>query len=179
MELAVVDHRVEELNARIGNRLFPSSSISGGGVNPRLFRPVPLQTKYELFPIIMKRGDDSVLVGAAAADIDATNRVTYSLASGSPDIRNPPDFASKIDTETKLRNQYFALQRGGVADQSTYIPNSHSDLYFRDLEDSGILGKDRDRTAILAASSRGGGGRPNNLAGVASRVELRKEFVFQ
>jgi hypothetical protein len=42
--------------------------------------------------------------------------------------RAPPSgFLNNIDTETILRNQMFALQRGG--EQGVYIPSSQSDLY--------------------------------------------------
>jgi hypothetical protein len=36
-------------------------------------------------------------------------------------------YFNNIDTEMKLRNQFFALQKGG--DKGTYIPASTSDLY--------------------------------------------------
>jgi hypothetical protein len=42
--------------------------------------------------------------------------------------RGPPAyFLASVDTESTLRNQFFALQHG--ADQATYIPSSTSDLY--------------------------------------------------
>jgi hypothetical protein len=42
--------------------------------------------------------------------------------------RAPPSgFFNNVDTETILRNQTFALQRG--AEQSVYVPSSNSDLY--------------------------------------------------
>jgi hypothetical protein len=36
-------------------------------------------------------------------------------------------FINNVNTESTLRNQFFALQKG--ADQSVYIPSSNSDLY--------------------------------------------------
>ena len=36
-------------------------------------------------------------------------------------------YINQVDLETKLRNQYFALQHG--VDQSIYEPSSNSDLY--------------------------------------------------
>lgn len=41
----------------------------------------------------------------------------------------------RVDDESKLHNQYFALQRG--ADQGVYVPSSNSDLYKVTLPESG------------------------------------------
>ena len=38
-----------------------------------------------------------------------------------------PPSGFKVDDESRMRNQYFALQHG--ADQSVYVPSSQSDLY--------------------------------------------------
>jgi hypothetical protein len=36
-------------------------------------------------------------------------------------------YINNVDKEMQLRNQFFALQKGG--DKGTYIPSSNSDLY--------------------------------------------------
>jgi hypothetical protein len=50
-----------------------------------------------------------------------------------PGTRKPHfcGFASNVDKESTLRNQFFALQK---ADQSRYIPDSTSDLYETNIE---------------------------------------------
>jgi hypothetical protein len=108
--------RVDELNSRIQDRQLPDRQI-----RPQFdFRPVA--TKYSTFPIIDRR-----------PPIDTESRPKYLEYSPettfAPNIRRGPVeyFVSHIDDESKLRNQFFAIQKG--ADQGVYVPSSNSDLY--------------------------------------------------
>lgn len=110
------NERVDELNDRIANRYFSDTPI------PPNFDPRSVPTKYAHFPCIDRRPPS-----ATVPHLDY-----YSpKASFVPPINNrngPPAFyMANVDTETILRNQPFALQRG--AGQNVYIPSSNSDLY--------------------------------------------------
>ena len=50
----------------------------------------------------------------------------------SPEIQNHiiPGYGINVDNESKLRNQFFALQKG---DNHLYVPSSTSDLYKNDI----------------------------------------------
>ena len=102
--------RVDELNRRCVERQFPDQPIK-----PQ-FGIRSVQTKYSVFPVVDRPAQQTHL-----ADSPETNFC--------PNIsRGPFDLFSKnIETESCLRNQYFALQRG--ADQGVYVPSSTSDLY--------------------------------------------------
>jgi hypothetical protein len=67
-------------------------------------RPVP--TRYNLFPALQG---------------------SFNQGSFNKDGIHMTQEDNKINTESMLRNQYFANQRG--ADQSVYVPSSDSDLY--------------------------------------------------
>jgi hypothetical protein len=108
------NERVDELNNRIYDR-----NRADGNLEPN-FDPRPVPTKYALFPIIDRRA--------------ATNERIYKTPNYSVEHQFNPGtsgpvsgFLSKVNTESELRNQYFALQRG--AGQDVFIPKSNSDLY--------------------------------------------------
>ena len=107
--------RVDELNQRTVERQFADKPLK-----PYFdIRSVP--TKYSLFPLIDRR---------APPQVSHQTYLDHSSASNfCPDMsKGPADgFLQNVDTETILRNQYFALQHG--ADQSVYVPSSSSDLY--------------------------------------------------
>ena len=106
--------RTMEINDRISQRNIPSQPLQ-----PR-FSTRPVQTKYTLFPthdIYPK------------ATIPIIKQPTYNVEK----VFNPGNaqapwsgFATNINTESKLRNQFFALQK---SEQSIYIPSSGSELY--------------------------------------------------
>lgn len=106
--------RVDELNTRISSRfdcdvpLQPNFSV----------RPVP--TKYARFPMIDRITLPKVgIIDRGSFTIESQFAPTQS--------RGPVDgFFSQVDSESSLRNQFFALQR---APQAEYIPRSDSDLY--------------------------------------------------
>jgi hypothetical protein len=109
------NERVDELNTRIGSRQFPDSPLEPN------YDPRSIPTKYSLFPVVNRR---------APATKPILPYVEYNVtANFNPGShRAPPSgFLTNVDTETILRNQTFALQRG--ADQSVYVPSSQSELY--------------------------------------------------
>lgn len=107
--------RIQELNDRIYSR-----NISSRPLQPA-FSPRPTPTKYSLFPIVdLKRIDNKEKIDSFP---------TYS----STQVFNPGNaqapwsgFANSINTESSLRNQFFAIQS---CDQAKYVPSSNSDLY--------------------------------------------------
>jgi hypothetical protein len=107
--------RVDELNTRIQSRQFSDKPLSPN------YDPRPVPTKYSLFPVIDRRKSIQ------------EKRKTYPEHSihqnFSPATQNgpPSTYFRNIDTETVLRNQTVALQRG--AEQGVYVPSSNSDMY--------------------------------------------------
>jgi hypothetical protein len=107
--------RTGELNDRIGSRHFPDAHLQPN-IN---FRPVP--TKYARFPIIDRKTPSSIPVNRYL-DHD----VEFNFNPGNS--RAPAHgYMNNVDKEMLLRNQFFALQRGG--NKGVYIPSSTSDLY--------------------------------------------------
>jgi len=109
--------RTEELNHRLSERNLPSSPLQ-----PQ-FDIRPLSTKYAMMPILDRRPVPTVSIQQVP---------TYNIGStfnpGNVQARAPwAGFATNINDESRLRNQFFALQRG--AGQSTYIPSKNSDMY--------------------------------------------------
>jgi hypothetical protein len=109
------NERVDELNARINTRHFPDSPLEPN------FDPRSIPTKYSVFPIINRRKPINEPV---IPYLDYNQKINFNPGTH----RAPPSgFLNNIDTETILRNQTFALQRGG--EQGIYVPSSQSDLY--------------------------------------------------
>jgi len=108
--------RVDELNDRILGRFIPSAPLQ-----PNIdFRPVP--TKYSHFPVIDRVPLSKVPV---APVVDFSVQKNFLPAT---DAKAPVSgYFSQINTESALRNQYFAIQRGDI--QGVYVPSSTSDLY--------------------------------------------------
>ena len=107
--------REQQLNNRIYERNIPSEPLK-----PE-FSPRPQQTK---FTILGKQSP-------AKPDICPASKsyVNYTPSK----VFNPGNaqapwygFASNVNTESSLRNQFFALQD---CDQGKYIPSTESDLY--------------------------------------------------
>jgi hypothetical protein len=106
--------RVDELNDRILSRVACDAPLQ-----PNFdVRPVP--TKYARFPVIDRVTQPKVgIVDRGDFRVGDTFAPTHS--------RGPVDgYFSQIDSESRLRNQFFALQR---APQAEYIPSSSSELY--------------------------------------------------
>lgn len=108
--------RVEELNDRILDRNHSDHPL------PPNFNNRPVQTKYALFPMLDKR---------MPATVPIESNYDYSLETNfTPPVMTigpVSGYVNNVNTESTLRNQFFALQKG--ADQSVYIPSSNSDLY--------------------------------------------------
>jgi hypothetical protein len=109
------NERVDELNDRMSTRHFPDSPLQPN------FDPRSIPTKYSKFPIVNRRKSFQEPV---VPYLDYNQKINFNPGTH----RAPPSgFLNNIDTETILRNQVFALQKGG--EQGVYIPSSKSDLY--------------------------------------------------
>jgi len=109
------NQRTEELNQRLSYRNIPS-----GQLQPQ-FDIRPLSTKYAMMPIVDRRENHTEPIQPASIyDIGTTFNPGTAQAPWS-------GFASNINNESILRNQFFALQKG--AGQSAYIPSLNSELY--------------------------------------------------
>jgi hypothetical protein len=106
-------NRLEDINERISERNLPTSFLQ----QQFSIRPVP--TKYSMMPILDTRAKSSVpIIYKQPYNINSTfNPGTSAPFSG---------FSSHVNDESRLRNQFFALQK---CEQSTYIPQSNSDMY--------------------------------------------------
>jgi hypothetical protein len=93
--------RLNELNDRLYDR---NLSINNPKIDPRFdIRSVPTRNCL-VFPILDMK-------------YDAKTKIKKQIVN----------YNENIETESNLRNQYYALQHG--ADQSVYVPSSKSDLY--------------------------------------------------
>lgn len=109
------NERVDELNDRIGSRQFADSPLEPN------YDPRPIPTKYSLFPIINRRTPAHEPVNQLP---DFNIQTTFNPGTD----RSPfSGYASNLDIENSLRNQYFAREPSGILNQ--YIPSSNSDLY--------------------------------------------------
>lgn len=106
--------RANQLNERIYERNVPSSTLQ-----PQ-FGIRPVATKYEMLPIFDRR---------MPASIPIKQEVPYNIeATFNPGTAQAPwsGFAENVNNESRLRNQFFALQTNG---QAAYVPSSTSDMY--------------------------------------------------
>lgn len=106
--------RTVELDQRIWERNVPSAPLQPN------YSIRPVSTKYALMPIQDRRAPVSVPLNSFP---------TYNMSNTfNPGTAQAPwsGFASNINTESVLRNQFFAMQD---CEQSTYIPSSTSDMY--------------------------------------------------
>jgi hypothetical protein len=80
----------------------------------------PVSTKYNIMPFVDGRKE---------LEVPLVQQATYSQTSqfNPGNSRGPwSGYASNINHESELRNQFFALQRSS---QASYIPSSKSNLY--------------------------------------------------
>ena len=106
--------RVEDLNNRIYSRNVPSGKIQAS-INTR---PVP--TKYSVMPIMDMRAKPNVELDKCTT---YNSRETFNPGSA----KGPwSGFSSNINDESRLRNQFFAIQN---CEKSAYVPSSNSDMY--------------------------------------------------
>jgi hypothetical protein len=111
----IQNERIDELNERMVERQFPDKPLEPN------YDPRPVPTKYSRFPIIDRRKP----IKEALKHYD-----DYEVEKNfAPMTFDGPvsAYMNNIDTETSLRNQFFALQRDSV--QGTYIPSRDSELY--------------------------------------------------
>lgn len=103
-----------ELSQRMAERNIPSAPLQ-----PQ-FGIRPVSTKYALLPVIDRRAPASVPI-----KVEATYKPELVF---NPGTAQAPwsGFASAINKESELRDQFFGLQR---CEQGNYIPDSTSDLY--------------------------------------------------
>ena len=109
------NERVDELNSRILDRFHPDFQLQPN------FDPRPVPTKYSHFPIIDMRRPAKEAYQPYPDFSTQTNFVPLGRAGP------VAGYLNKVETESILRNQFFALQRG--ADQGVYVPSSDSELY--------------------------------------------------
>lgn len=109
------NERVDELNSRISSRQFPDSPLEPN------FTPRAIPTKYSKFPMMNRRKE---LNEPVIPYLQYNSNVNFSPGSS----RAPPSgILNNINTESALRNQFFALQKG--VGQNEFVPSSTSDLY--------------------------------------------------
>ncbi len=106
--------RTEQLSQRMFMRNIPSC---------------PLQPQFSMRPVSTKYDCMSVVDRRPKPQVNIVKRPTYNLKNNfNPGNAQAPwsGFASNINEESKLRNQFFALQR---CEQANYVPSTNSDMY--------------------------------------------------
>ena len=108
------DGRLDEMNYKMYESNIPSAN---------------LQPQYSIRPTSTKYGYVQILDQRQSSVTPLQSYGTYSTSS----VFNPGNaqapwsgFSNNINTESILRNQFFALQN---CEQSEYVPSSTSDLY--------------------------------------------------
>ena len=114
---------LQNVNNNIGNNIYERVVPSQEMQMNFGFRPI--MSKYATMPILDNRLVSEVNINKEP--IYNSETVFY------PGTSKPhfSGFASNIDNESSLRNQFFALQKG---DKHLYVPNSNSDLYENNLD---------------------------------------------
>jgi len=110
--------KLDTINSNLYARNIPSSDIQPN------FNPRPVSTKYSTLPVIDHRKE---------TDVPIINQGWYNSEEVFYPGTTKPNysgFATNIDKESTLRNQFFALQS---SDQAKYIPPSTSDLYINPI----------------------------------------------
>lgn len=107
--------RLNELNDRIASRQFSDRPLQPN------YDPRPVSTKYSHFPIIDRR--KSTPPTPLVKYLEYSPETNFASISGKGTVDG---FLRNVNTESTLRNQYFALQN---ANQAVYVPSSSSDLY--------------------------------------------------
>jgi len=106
--------RLGEINQRISERNIPSATLRPA------FNVRPLSSKYAMMPILETRPTPTV-------SIPAYQHFTTETVFNPGNAKAPwLGWAERVNVESSLRNQFFALQRN---DRAVYVPNSTSDLY--------------------------------------------------
>jgi hypothetical protein len=106
--------RTLELSQRMYERNVPSAPLQPA------FSVRPVSSKYEMMPVYDRR---------APATVPIHKEPTYNIGQTfNPGSAVAPwsGFATNVNVESSLRNQFFALQN---CEQSTYVPSTESDMY--------------------------------------------------
>ena len=107
--------RDAELSERLAARNVPDGNL------PPQFSMRPASTKYSILPIVDPR------TKAALTPLKPVNDFSVDRMFNPGNSQAPwSGFANSIDNESKLRNQFMALQK---SDQAYYIPPTTSDMY--------------------------------------------------
>ena len=106
--------RLGEINERISDRNIPST-----GLRPA-YNVRPLSSKYAMMPILETRPVPTVPIQPYQ---HFTTETVFNPGNAKAPWRG---WAERVNVESSLRNQYFALQRN---DRAVYVPESTSDLY--------------------------------------------------
>jgi len=105
--------RLDEINQRIESRNVPSQPLKPA------FSLRPQQSKYNFMPIVNDSLDAKV---GLKQYVNYDTKTVFNPGTSAPWY----GYANHINTESSLRNQFFALQD---CDQAAYIPGSNSSLY--------------------------------------------------
>lgn len=108
------NQRVDELNTRIGSRMFSDSQLEPN------YDPRPVATKQSIFPVINRRKP------VQETRIPYPEYNQQAVFNPGNDRAPVSGYINNVDTETVLRNQTFSLQKD---DKHVYVPSSNSDLY--------------------------------------------------
>jgi hypothetical protein len=106
--------RLGEKNDRISQRNIPSSALRPA------FNVRPLSSKYAMMPILETRPAPTVQLQPYQ---QFTTETVFNPGNGKAPWRG---WAERVNVESSLRNQFFALQRN---DRAVYVPDSTSSLY--------------------------------------------------
>ena len=115
--------RQDLMNTRAQSRQFSDHALEPN-VSAR-----PVSTKYSLFGITAQNVPKLSANGSKEAVTPIKPYLEHIVENNfNPATRNGPfkTYARNVDTETVLRNQTMALQKGA---QAVYVPSSSSDLY--------------------------------------------------
>jgi hypothetical protein len=104
----------QETNSRLWDRNVPSEPLQPN------FSVRPVLTKYSVLPIVDPRARCDTSPVAYFPTFDAHRDFNPGNAKGPWS-----GFSSRVNTESELRNQVFAIQR---CSQAVYVPPSSSDL---------------------------------------------------
>jgi hypothetical protein len=124
--MAITDIRTEELNNRLYDRNVPTTHLENW------YTPTPMSTKFMKFPSVNCNGNTrEKLIQTFTPAVLKVNVPVYDVAADfAPVTRTAPfrGFSKNINTESSLRNQFYALQK---SDRAVWVPSSTSDLYIR------------------------------------------------
>ena len=114
---------LQNVNNNIGNNIYE-----------RVVPSQEMQMNFGFRPIMSKYATMPILDNNIQSDVNINKEPIYNSETVFYPGTSKPHFngfATNIDNESTLRNQFFALQKG---DKHLYVPNSNSDLYENNLD---------------------------------------------